>query len=120
MKFKSLPVTSLEDVTVDLEQLSTRTILDSTPTSFVQLPAAKKLAHDSGSVAVTFTASNTSASTVITHSIGRTPTAITLTAMTSPVFASVLAATSSTITIQAFDPFATLSTTIAVYWMADG
>lgn len=59
MKFKSLPITSLEDATVDFEQLGTLDILNKTSKNFLQLagvPATVKLswgvfATGTGSVA---------------------------------------------------------------------
>lgn len=67
MKPKALPVTSLEDATINFEQLQTRTILDSTPTSFVQLATAKVVKTVMGTATVTWAgASAASGSTAVT------------------------------------------------------
>jgi hypothetical protein len=79
LKFKALPVQEFTDATLDFEQLQQKTILDSTPQSFLQLATTgtRKVAFGAGTFV--FTASATSAIVTITHGLGVTPITVILT-----------------------------------------
>lgn len=73
MRFKALPVTSLEDATVDFEQLQTRAILDSTAQNFMQLLTAGTSRFTSGTGTCTFTAASNTPSVNVSHGLGKVP-----------------------------------------------
>jgi hypothetical protein len=98
MKLKALPVTSLEDVTLDFEQLQTLDILNLTAESVLQLAVAgTKRQVAFGLVGITFSASQSGSGT-ITHNLGRTPGAVLLTWNLAPGSGVVLGADTFTTT----------------------
>jgi len=80
MRFKSLPVTSLEDATVNFEQLSALDVLNLTGESVLQLAVTgTKRVASFGLGSASFTASNISSQPTITHGLGRTPLVVLIT-----------------------------------------
>jgi hypothetical protein len=77
MKFKADPVTSLEDATLNFEQLQTLDILNLTAESVLQLAVTgtrRRVAF--GSQSLTFSASVSATPATVTHGLGVTPIAV--------------------------------------------
>lgn len=129
MRFKALPITDLLDVTLDLEQLQARAILDSTPQSFPQLAVAATKKQAFGTVTLTWPGATPFAGNqTITHGLGTTPTQVLLGSsfMSATPFAfiafvnSALGAT--TFVLSGSTPGATpaAATTGVAWWLAIG
>jgi len=126
MKFKSLPVTSLEDATVNFEQLQTLDILNKTSKNFAQLPsAAKKVYQDTTVTGLTWPGGTPQTSFTFTHGLA-TPAAAAYfaqhldTSGSSTAFTKVQSATTSGCVIVSSDPFGSppLGTGYGLYILA--
>lgn len=129
MKFLHRPVTSFEDISRNFEQLEGQNILDTTSTSFLQLPVAKKLQHQSGSTILTWPGggilSNATAVTYTTAFASGTTALCFGATLTQDGFAFttfITAISASQFTIQggAIGGSPAAGKTATVYWMADG
>ena len=125
MKFKALPVTSLEDATIDFEQLSSRTILDSSATNFLQLLAAGTSRFTSGTGSVVFTAASNTPSVAVAHGLGVKPQrfwAITTNGFAAAAWmqVDVIANWSTTTVAVAGFCYTSITATVAFQWFAVG
>lgn len=124
MRFKALPVTSLEDVTLDLEQLSALDVLDLTGESVLQLAVTgtkRKVAF--GMVPIAFTASGVSATSTVSHGLGAVPSATTggLAGLwtTSTLSLPMFSASSTQLTAQLTSNVA-ITANLSLWWIAIG
>lgn len=123
MRFKALPVNSLEDATLDFEQIQVLNPLSSSKnlsdvTS--QAAALQNLGVRRGTVTFTFSASATSGAQTVTHGFQVAPTAIVLTPSSSNfVGAVVTAVAATTFTANGFTTTNTsITSSVMFYWIA--